>query len=113
MSRQVQIITPENIEISYELAGMGSRFVAALIEHLLQLLAILVLGLVTSFLTSGATMFGKAVAGSAPAYVEAIYGIAVFVIIFGYFTAFELLSGGRTPGKRLVGLRVVRDGGYP
>ncbi len=113
MSRQVQIVTPENIEISYELAGMGSRFVAAFVDHLLQILAILFLTFITTFLTSGASLFGKLVGGSAPAYIEAIFGVAVFVIIFGYFTAFELLTGGRSPGKRLVGLRVVRDGGYP
>ncbi len=34
-------------------------------------------------------------------------------MLFGYFIAFEALWNGQTPGKRLVGLRVVRDGGYP
>ncbi len=37
----------------------------------------------------------------------------LFVVLFGYFIAFEALWNGQTPGKKLVGLRVVRDGGYP
>ena len=37
----------------------------------------------------------------------------VFVILFGYFIVFEALWNGQTPGKKLLGLRVVRDGGYP
>ncbi len=41
MKRRVQFVTPENIEVSYELAGIGSRFLAALIDHLLQLVILL------------------------------------------------------------------------
>ena len=37
----------------------------------------------------------------------------VFVVLFGYFIVFEALWNGQTPGKKLLGLRVVRDGGYP
>ena len=41
------------------------------------------------------------------------YSITLFVVIFGYDILFEVLSSGRTPGKRLNGLRVVRVGGFP
>ncbi len=37
----------------------------------------------------------------------------VFLVFFGYFILFEGFWNGRTPGKKLMGLRVVRDGGYP
>jgi uncharacterized RDD family membrane protein YckC len=37
----------------------------------------------------------------------------VFSVMFGYFIVFEALWNGQTPGKRLIGIRVVRDGGYP
>ena len=51
---------------------------------------------------------------SAPASVGVAILIAiVFTVLFGYFIAFETLWNGQTPGKRLLGLRVVRDGGYP
>ena len=41
------------------------------------------------------------------------YSITLFVVVFGYDILFEVLSSGRTPGKRLNGLRVVRVGGFP
>ena len=37
----------------------------------------------------------------------------VFSVFFGYFIVFEALWNGQTPGKKLLGIRVVRDGGYP
>lgn len=37
----------------------------------------------------------------------------MFVVFFGYFIAFEAFWNGQTPGKKLLGIRVVRDGGYP
>jgi uncharacterized RDD family membrane protein YckC len=43
----------------------------------------------------------------------AIAAIASFVLFFGYFIAFELLWNGQSPGKKLLGLRVIRDGGFP
>ena len=49
----------------------------------------------------------------ATAILEAIFTFAAFVLYFGYFIVFEWRFAGRTPGKRLVGIRVVRDGGFP
>jgi uncharacterized RDD family membrane protein YckC len=39
--------------------------------------------------------------------------VAVFILYFGYFIIFELWWSGRTPGKRALGIRVVRDAGFP
>nr|MDQ2686689.1 RDD family protein [Armatimonadota bacterium] len=39
--------------------------------------------------------------------------IVFFLILWGYFIWFEIAWNGQTPGKRQMGLRVVRDGGYP
>src|SRR6202035_1946388 len=50
-------------------------------------------------------------AGSA--LLTALGVIAGFALFFGYFIAFELLWNGQSPGKRLLGLRVLRDGGFP
>lgn len=43
----------------------------------------------------------------------AIVVAVLFVIFFGYFIAFEAFWNGQTPGKKLLGIRVVRDGGFP
>jgi len=46
------------------------------------------------------------------AALEGIGIFAIFMLFFGYFIVFEWPIGGRTPGKRLLGIRVVRDGGF-
>ena len=43
----------------------------------------------------------------------ALLSLTFFIVNFGYFTLFEMLWRGQTPGKRRVGLRVIREGGYP
>lgn len=109
MSRYVQFITPDNIEVSYELAGAGTRFLAALIDHAIQAVALAVLW-TAGLLVAG--LLGVAV-NALSAWAVAALLVASFVVTFGYFAAFEMLWGGHSPGKRYVGLRVVRDGGYP
>ena len=113
MQRQVHFVTPENIEISYELSGIGSRFLAGCIDLCIQLLVILLLSLAGGVMMQGAALFQNIVSGSISLWLNAMLGLISFAILFGYHTYFELRWGGRTPGKRLVGLRVVRDGGYP
>jgi uncharacterized RDD family membrane protein YckC len=98
------ITTPEGVELSLTLAGVGSRFVAASIDALIEAGLLVALALLV-FLTGG---FGTGANGAA-----AIYGVAAFVTFWGYDVAFEVLASGRTPGKRWNGLRVVRDGGQP
>jgi hypothetical protein len=36
-----------------------------------------------------------------------------FVVLWGYYLVAEMLSNGQSPGKRVIGLRVVREGGRP
>lgn len=116
VDRTLEIRTPESIAFSYELAGLGSRFLALIVDQAIQILV-----LVAIF--AGIVLAASRVAGrvAKPAISEqlaqslaiAIVVTIVFVVLFGYFIAFEALWNGQTPGKRLVGLRVVRDGGYP
>ncbi len=113
MQRQVQFVTPENIEISYELSGIGSRFLAGSIDLAIQLLIILLLSLAGGIMAQGSALFSDIVSGSLSLWLYAMLGLISFAILFGYHTFFEMRWGGRTPGKKLVGLRVVRDGGYP
>jgi uncharacterized RDD family membrane protein YckC len=112
MQRRVSFVTPENIEVSYELAGFGSRFLAALVDHLFQIVIILAAWLAMSFV-SQALSITRVFGGDAPLWAQAVLALLVFVVLFGYFSAFEIAWAGRTPGKRIAGLRVVRDNGYP
>lgn len=113
MSYDLVVVTPENIEVTYEPAGIGSRFVAAALDHLLQgvlmLLGLAVLGAAGGVLGS----LGAGLSRSVPFWVLAGAIVWVFVVFWGYFILFEILWAGQTPGKRRVGLRVIRDGGFP
>ena len=109
MARQTTVVTPENIPLVLELAGIGTRFGALLIDILIQAITTLVIGFVVAILAA-ATSIAK-IGGEG--LWTALGIIAVFLIWFGYFILFEALWNGQTPGKRVMGLRVVRDGGYP
>jgi len=101
---RLTISTPEGVDLSLTLAGVGSRFVAAITDGVIQYGTIIAAAIVL-FTTDG---FG---AGDNMA--SAIWAIVVFVVLFVYDVAFEVLASGRTPGKRWNGLRVVRIGGQP
>ncbi len=117
MDRTLEVRTPESIAFSYELAGLGSRFLALMVDQVIQIAALIaIFGSIFLALTRvvaarhGPPPVSDKVATSlAIAFVVAV----VFVIFYGYFIVFEALWNGQTPGKKLLGLRVVRDGGYP
>src|SRR5438067_5780266 len=97
MPRYVEFITPENIEIRYELAGIGSRFVAALVDHSIQVGILILIGLI-GWAVAAALSVGPLFGGGAVSYwFGAIYGLLSFLILFGYFSWFELLWAGRMP----------------
>lgn len=112
MNRRVDFVTPENIVVSYELAGIGSRFLAALVDHLFQILILLAVWFAMSYVSQALSM-ARVFRSGAPLWVQAVLTVTTFAVLFGYFTTFELIWAGRTPGKRITGLRVVRDNGYP
>ena len=117
MSREILVVTPENIEIEYELAGIGSRFLANLLDSFLQMAIYLGLWIVVGILALLIGLSASAFSRSLAAFfgeVEVAFGlIAAFLILWGYFIWFETRWNGQTPGKRQIGLRVIRDGGYP
>jgi uncharacterized RDD family membrane protein YckC len=94
----VTIATPEGVDLELTLAGAGSRFVSALVDLGIQT----VLAVATFAALGGLGGFG-----------EAAVALATFVVVLGYDIFFEVLASGRTPGKRLNGMRVVRSGGEP
>jgi uncharacterized RDD family membrane protein YckC len=100
-----EIRTADNVGIGYDAAGIGSRFLAFAVDALILgvvVFAAMVVALVVS-----------------PDGVVGTVAVALFVLIpilvaVGYFTLAETLTAGRTPGKRALGLRVIRiDGGAP
>jgi uncharacterized RDD family membrane protein YckC len=115
MERSVDVATGESVAFSYELAGLGSRFLAMLVDLTIQVLVVVLLLLLLAWGAQGTAGVKNLAAPSkiVDAIVKAIYIIAGFILFFGYFIIFEWLFNGRTPGKRLLGIRVIRDGGFP
>ena len=106
---KLTVETPEQIALEFPLAGIGSRFLALVIDSLLQAVLFLALFIVL-YLSSDLWEHFKFFASIAGA-------IAVFLIPFciywGYFAFFEIIWRGQTPGKRLAGIRVVHQSGRP
>ena len=105
------IETPERVPLHFALASIGNRFLACAVDHVLQLVALLVV-VVTLIIISDYSIMTGPLAG-APKWVVAILIIFVFLIMSGYFIFFEWLWNGQTPGKRWLKLRVIREDGRP
>ena len=97
--------TPEHVDVHLELAGVGSRAAAVILDTLLLFVGLLGLTLVASWIDAGT---------GANAARSAFNALMVFLLFFSvpaYFILFEALNGGRTPGKQALGIRVVMDTG--
>jgi uncharacterized RDD family membrane protein YckC len=101
---RLSIATPEGVEVSLTLAGAASRFVSALVDIVIQILIVVAFGLVLGIVGTGIGLGGFGIA---------IWFVVWFLVIAGYDIFFEVLNGGRTPGKMMNGLRVVRVQGHP
>ena len=109
----VTIQTPEHIQFTYELAGLGSRFLALFVDTLIQIVAGTALALLIAYL-QGLTGFAEGFRGTEIANIPLIPLLVLSSpVLFGiaYFIFFEMLWAGQTPGKRLAGMRAVGLGG--
>lgn len=107
-SAEFSVVTPERVSLQYDIAGLGSRGAAVIIDSAIQAttLVVVLIGL------SGA----MAILGRIDTGINVLLPlliVVVFAISNGYFMLFEILWSGQTPGKRMVGVRVIRESGYP
>ena len=106
MKEHVSVETPEQIDINFQQAGIGSRFYAALIDTVLLTLISLVGYYVNrQFISELGDIVGN--------WLSALGGVIVFALFWGYYIAFEVTTNGQSIGKRVLGLRVIKEGGYP
>jgi uncharacterized RDD family membrane protein YckC len=106
---QLTIETPEQTALEFIVAGIGSRFLALALDTLIQTAVAIVL------IVAGTMGLGAA-AAFAPKLAIWFFAILVlfgFLLYFGYFALFEILWNGQTPGKRVAGIRVIKDSGRP
>jgi uncharacterized RDD family membrane protein YckC len=114
---QLSIATPELVAIEFPLAGIGSRFVAVLLDYLLQAAAVIILTIIFALLLSG-TSGGGGARSAAADNLSTKWAIAIviaipFLLEWAYFALFEAFWHGQTPGKRIMKIRVIQQTGRP
>lgn len=94
-------VTPEGVDLQLELGAAGTRAAAFLIDATLIVLTLIL----------ATILLGLLVVATKGELIEMLWLIGAFLLRNGWFALFELGGRGATPGKRLMGLRVVaRDG---
>lgn len=117
MDERVHISTPDHVSLEFELAGPGSRFSAYAIDFLFNIL--LVVLIVVAVYAGGAVVALRSFLGAAKSsglsasWILAFVILLIFLINWGYYVFFEGLGRGSTPGKKRMGIRVVRQDGLP
>jgi uncharacterized RDD family membrane protein YckC len=111
-SADYTVLTPERVSLQYDIAGVGSRGAAVLVDTTIQVmsLSVMLIGLAAAF---AATVSDVGLSTGRSSLLVGLFALAIFLVTSGYFMLFEILWSGQTPGKRLVGLRVMRENGYP
>jgi uncharacterized RDD family membrane protein YckC len=104
---QLNIDTPELVAIELPLAGIGSRFIAILVDYLIWGFVFLILGLLAAIIIPALHFFG----GVSANWAIGITLLIVFLLQWGYFALFEAFGNGRTPGKRVAHIRVIHQSG--
>jgi len=112
LAETVDIETPELVVVSYTLAGVGSRIAAGLIDLFVCAALLFAVILLAVFVGSPVSPEELARGSTSTAWASAVVVFMQFAILWGYYLLCEGLFDGRTVGKRLLGLRAVRDGGY-
>ncbi len=120
LREEYTIDTPENVTFGYEVAGIGNRFIAALLDSLLLVLALVALNVLILVALNAVGDLDKFLASDGEnslgwfgGLLLAVYALFNFALIWGYYMLFELLWSGQTPGKRAAKIRVVRMDGSP
>ncbi len=98
------IDTPENVLLDAEIAGFGTRCLAALVDYLILFILLFIIDYLF------APAYRRINQGT---WAVAIFTLVQFVIASFYHLLFELFWSGQTPGKRLLGIRVIQASGMP
>jgi uncharacterized RDD family membrane protein YckC len=110
---QLSIDTPEQVALSFPVAGLGSRMLAHLADLLLQsaVYVFLVIVISLAFASAGGVERLNRVSDRTGMWLTAGLIFVNFLFFWGYYTLFEAFWNGQTPGKRLNRIRVIKDTG--
>jgi len=111
---QLNIETPEQVELRFPIAGIGSRFLAILTDSFIQGATLFFLFLGFALIVSAAPKIpgaAAAVSNTGAKWFVAAVVLFYFLLYWGYYSLFEAFWNGQTPGKRLLKIRVIKDSG--
>jgi uncharacterized RDD family membrane protein YckC len=101
---ELVVATPERVSFGYQVAGLGTRAIAQLLDLLIVSGILIAIGL--------AAFAAGALLGS-PTLSDLITLVGGFIVVFGYFWVSEAMWSGQTIGKKVFRLRAVGDRGEP
>ena len=106
---KLTIETPEQIDLEFPVAGLGSRGMALLIDSLIQFVVVIIVIILTSLISPDLSRYWVA----AGKWMTAAVIFLMFCLYWGYFAIFEVFWNGQTPGKRQAHIRVITASGRP
>jgi uncharacterized RDD family membrane protein YckC len=109
----LEIETPELVDVSLELAGLGSRFVARLIDWIIKAIVLVVLFLVVVVVAVVINSVLSPQSDTVQTYLATLLIAVAYAFFLGYDIYFEVRHNGQTPGKKRAGIRALREGGAP
>jgi len=113
MPYEYVILSPEKVELRYDLGGIGSRALAAVLDDFLLFLMHALILTVVALLEANFQLTSNLAAGVGEGWLIGGYIFFLFLSWFGYYIGFEIMWNGQTIGKRLLGLRVIKMDGTP
>lgn len=113
LDENLTIETPENITFAYQVAGIGSRFLAAIIDSFIIFILEIVLAIALSISLDLTLDFLINSSSNNQSWKLAVISLSMFIVFWGYYIFFEIYWNGQSPGKRRTKLRVIRSDGTP
>jgi uncharacterized RDD family membrane protein YckC len=113
-SPDYSISTPENVDLHLELAGLGNRVYACLLDTLITYAICAGIWVIVWLVSVGLGLSLKGQVSAVAVGIVILVGmLASFLVYFGYYILFEGIWAGQTPGKKVAQIRVIDQNGQP
>lgn len=106
---KLTIETPEQIDLEFPVAGLGSRGMALLIDSVIQLIVVIIVIVLAELISPDLSRYWV----TAGKWMIAAVIFFIFCLYWGYYAIFEAFWNGQTPGKRQAHIRVIAISGRP